>query len=215
MDLMYRYKYKRDAFTLVEIMLVVVLIAIIAASSAGVYLGSHKAAVLKKASRDVMLAMNYAREMAIKNNCPCEIVFNTISGNYHLQTFSIDSITDEISMTIVKDHYFKPCLLPDGVIFADIQFDNTVSGDTWEHIPGKYSVKYSPNGSCKCVVITIKDGRGAYSIVSKGITGIVKMERGISMFNSTMSGSLDLDTFDEELRDEYLPAKPDSQEVEL
>ena len=80
----YKIRDKRYGFTIVEMLLVVVVIALIAGASGGIWLGTYKNMLARKSAREFLLAAKYARILAIERQSPCRIILDAENNKFWL-----------------------------------------------------------------------------------------------------------------------------------
>jgi len=177
-------------FTIAELLMVVVIIALIGGVGGGLYVGTHKRILVEKAARDFVLTAKYARIMAIERQQPYEIQLDVANGGFWLATSQWDEETEAAEQVVVRDYYCKPVQFEGEVKFEDIQVTSTSmksSAETEE----KQTIVFSPDGTAESAVIQIGDGKNHYTISIYAATGKAKMYFGTT--ENIEVGTVDLD----------------------
>jgi len=166
------------AFTLVEMLVVVVLIALLAGVSGGIYLGTYKSMLVKKAARDFLLAAKYARILAIERQSRCSIELNTTKNEFAIVVNQINQETGQTEQVMLRDMYFKsPAKLTGDVKFEKIQIKPIDPEDVAEigQPDGPQGIVFSPNGTAQSAVVQIGDGRNHATVSILAATGKAKL----------------------------------------
>ena len=180
-------KAKRCGFTLVEVLVVVVIIALLGGLGSGIYVGTYKRMLVEKAARDFVLAAKYARIMAIERQRPYRIELDTANGGFCLACDELNVETQQTEQTIVRDLYSKPVEFVGDVKFEDMQITPLGS----ESSDQETAIVFLPNGTAQSAVIQIGDGQNHYTISICAATGKAAVHRG--MAEEVETGTIDLD----------------------
>jgi len=180
-------KAKRCGFTLVEVLVVVVIIALLGGLGSGIYVGTYKRMLVEKAARDLFLAAKYARIMAIERQRQYKIELDTTNGGFGLVVGQLNKETEQTEQTIVRDLYFKPIELPGDVKFEDIQITPT----GLEEADEETAIVFLPNGTAQSAVIQIGDGKNHYTVSICAATGKARVHQGTA--EEAEIGTVDLD----------------------
>ena len=87
----------RDAFTLVEMLVVVVLIGLAVSAMGGSFVNSYRHALIERAARDIMLSARYARVKAVESRSDCMLMLDRENSKlYYYPSEEVQSI--ELSM---------------------------------------------------------------------------------------------------------------------
>lgn len=167
----------RRAFTLLEVMLVVVIIAIIGGLSLPYLSGTLKGSKLKTTARTISKMCRYARSMAIMREEKMTMVLdhttmeiylggqtvqtNTSDGELDFQAFqNLGYKTDgggDSSKSLGIDKEVRK-LLPNTLTVREFDKDWVEEDDDY---PDLYLVRFYPNGQCEGFEIEIEDGKGS------------------------------------------------------
>jgi len=145
-------KSSQKGFTLLEIIVTLVVIALVIAVSYPSL--SHATAMLslRTTSRDILNTLRYAREKAVTEQ----------TGVY----VTVDQANQVLRLTNILGEGNRQYLLPDTVRIRSVMVDGVESAE------GSSTVHFLPNGSSDRVEILIESRTGSYlRIVSDPITG--------------------------------------------
>jgi len=187
-------KTERYGFTIAEMLVVVVIIALVASVGGGIYVGTYKRMLVEKAARDFVLAAKYARIMAIERQRPYEIALDPNNNGFWLATTQQNIETGEAQQVIVRDLYFKPVEFAGDVKFEGIQI--TPAG--WEaatETDEAREIVFSPSGTAQSAVIQIGDGKNHYTVSISAATGRATMYFGTAekVKEEAKIGTIDLE----------------------
>jgi len=178
-----------SGFTITEVLLVVVIIALIAGVGGGLYVGTHKRMLVEKAAREFLLTAQYARIMAIEQQSRYTLQLDAANNRFWLATAQWDAQAGQTTQVIVQDYYCRPIELAGDVKFEDVQIA-PMSLETAETNEGDAMV-FLPNGSASSAVIRIGDGKTHYAISIDAATGKATMYFGTA--EEIKMNSVDLD----------------------
>jgi len=171
-------KWQRSAFTLIEMMVVVVVIALAAGLGGGVYVGSYKRMMVEKAAKDVWLMAKYARIAAIEQQQDLYIEMDKTNQRCWVATTQFDpnNVTAGLlgEVGVVQNLFCKPIDLPSGVEFEAVSVGLAASAEN-EDIEEFSRVLFRPNGTAESAVIIIGDGKTRYGITINGATGAARL----------------------------------------
>lgn len=191
---------ERYGFTIAEMLVVVVIIALIASVGGGIYVGTYKRMLVEKAARDLVLAAKYARIMAIERQKPYKMKLSAAgaaeaaNNGFGLVIDEFNQETEQTEQVIVRDLYFKPVEFAGDVKFEGVQI--TPAG--WEAATEAEEVReivFSPSGTADSAVIQIGDGENHYTVSISAATGRAMMYFGTAekLKEEAGIGSVDLD----------------------
>jgi type II secretory pathway pseudopilin PulG len=201
-------------FTLTEVVLVVVILALVGGVGGGIYVGTHKRMLVEKAARDFVLTAQYARIMAIEQQSRYTMQLDAANNGFWLTTAarakawtggsppspqdaSRRAGMDEESeqSVIVKDYYCRPVELTGDVKFEDVKiaaFGIASRGDSRIAPTNEEdAIVFLPDGSASSAVIQIGDGKTHYAISIDAATGKATMYFGTT--EKIHKSSVDLD----------------------
>jgi prepilin-type N-terminal cleavage/methylation domain-containing protein len=182
---------KKYGFTLIEVLVVVVIIGLLGGLGGGIYVGTYKMLLVKKAARDFLMTAKYARIMAIEKQRQYKIVIDTTNNGFHLVTTQMDEEDGQTEQMIVRDSFCKPVAFDDEIIFEDIQITPISLIATTEEDEDEQSIAFSANGTAQLAAIQIGNGRTHYTIAIFSATGKAKVYEGIT--EDVEIGVVDLD----------------------
>lgn len=178
------------AFTLAEILVVVVIIALIAGAGAGFYAGTYKNMLVKKSARDFLLAAKYARIMAIERQKRCQMKLDSDQNRFVLVIDVFNELTGQTQEVIVQDLYFKPVSFAGDVKFESIKIQSINFEETLD-LAESQTIVFSPNGTAQSAIVQIGDGNNHYTVAISAATGKAKMHFGKA--EGLKSDTIDLD----------------------
>jgi len=172
------YTSKRRAFTMIELVLVVLIIALLAGIGGGLYAMGYKKLMLKKAVQNFVLAARYARIKAVEQQSPCIMRLDTNEGGFDLFFYTVNEDTGRAELVPLRDSYLKKDVeFGTGIKYEKVRItpvgavaSNTISNST--------DIVFTPAGTTQPAVIQIGDGSSHYTICINAATGRVKMQSG-------------------------------------
>lgn len=148
---------RRRGFTLIEIMLVVVIIAITTVVAVPMFVKSLQSSRMQLSTRTLIKLHRYARTQAILENCRAELKINSETGELEMTVLTRGK--GEAQETMKKK-------LEDGI---------SVSGfkcETRDEEDGAFTVAYTPGGRCAEFTVELEDEHGRQrEIFIDGISG--------------------------------------------
>jgi prepilin-type N-terminal cleavage/methylation domain-containing protein len=202
----------RGGFTLTEMLLVVVIIALVGGVGGGIYVGTHKRMLVEKAARDFLLTAQYARIMAIEQGSRYMLRIGAVrepplhaapvssvedrNGGFWLETLQWDEEARSSTQVIVQDYYCRPVEFTGDVKFEDVRIV-PVGLETAEGRGGSRTARtgdtivFSPSGTAYAAVVQIGDGKTHYAISIDAATGKTTMYFGLA--EKIKASSVDLD----------------------
>jgi type II secretion system protein H len=180
----------RYGFTLVEVLLVVVIIALMAAVSGGIYLGTYRNMLARKSARDFLLAAKYARVTAIEQRRPCKIELDAANNGFWLVSEQVNEETGQTKQVMVRNAYSRPMRFGGGVKFEDVRIKSADLDERFE-ADNQRTIVFSPDGTAQSAVIQIGDGENHYTVSISAATGRVKMYSGPA--EKVKTDTIDLD----------------------
>lgn len=173
---------------MVEILVVVVIIALMAGASAGLYMGTFKNMQLEKSAKEFYLAAKYARLAAVEKQTEFRMVIDKGEGKFVVVYKKTNPETQEQEEVIVSNPYTKPVTLPEGVTIEDVMIVRSIQliepekrGDQESldenEEPGSIIV-FTPYGTADSAVIKFGNGKTSFTVSVSPATGKVKIVRG-------------------------------------
>ena len=185
-----RERSKKYGFTILEMLLVVALIALLASVGGGIYVGTYKNMLAKKAVRDFLLGAKYARITAIERQNPCKLVIDADGRKFALFVNRLNAETGTTTAVMIRDLYFKPVEFASDVKFEKIQIESVGQEEALTGTERR-EIVFRPNGSADSVVLQIGDGQNRYTVTILAATGKAKVYEGDG--KKVKTGTIDLD----------------------
>ena len=181
------------AFTIVELLLVVVIVALLAGVGGGIYVGTYKSMSVKKAARDFLFAAKYARMTAVERQSPCMIELDTERNQFALTIYALDEETGRTEPVPLRDFFFKkPVELAGGVEFEDIQIMPVGMAEVTEAEEDEVrTIAFLPDGTAQSAVVQIGNGKNHYTASICAATGRAKVQIGTA--EEVITRTIDLD----------------------
>jgi type II secretion system protein H len=160
-------------FTLVEIMLVVVLIALLAGVAGALYGGTLKRMAVERSARELLLAAKYARMAAVEEQRPSLMNFDEHNGRFYVSMIAIDANSGQRIDTAVRNPYSRPVQMPEGVRFETIRVSS--AGQSDYQSGEQKTIWFGPDGTGESAVIIIGNGTSHATISISGATGRARL----------------------------------------
>ncbi len=160
---------KTKAFTLIEIMVVIIIIAVISAVILPNLMSSGDNIELTANTQTLKQNLDYCQSVAVRSNSPCYVLFD--GNKYEIQ--SKDKILQRAEIAkkielIFKKPEFIPRVLDETGTSIENTKDNAEDKDDEANIEdGRFAIGYYPNGSSDIAEINLK---------SKNKTDVVKID---------------------------------------
>ncbi|MBN1943106.1 MAG: prepilin-type N-terminal cleavage/methylation domain-containing protein [Phycisphaerae bacterium] len=166
---------RQKAFTLVELIVVVVLVAVLAGMIAPRLWGAGRTASLRAAARRVQVAAQYARDFAATRRCDCRLVLDPQTGQFQL-VYQADPEDRPDHFEPIQGGPGKADRLESGLHFADIRVEPSLPREDGEI--SDQSIAFYPSGRSDAAVVQITDGRGTCSVLVFPSRGRCRMVEG-------------------------------------
>ena len=160
-----------------ELLVVVALIALMGGTGMGMYASSQKRMQLEKAARDLVLTAQYGRIMAIEQQMPFSIEFDTETNSFALTAAQWDPESGESAKIVIDDYYCKPVQMAAHVQLEEFMVGSTqvdMSSSSMEAAKDEDTsgvIRFLPNGTADEAVIQLGDGNVHYTVSIRANTG--------------------------------------------
>ena len=158
-----RHTMKRCGFTIVELMLVVVIVALLAGIGGGFYAGTYKRMLVEKAARELWFAAKYARITAIERQSPCQMELDAQENRFSLTVYEFNEETEKAERVPLSDSYSKPVQLSGDVKLEGVKII-PLGSEEGSETGDRRTIVFLPNGTAQEAVIQIGDGENHYTV---------------------------------------------------
>jgi len=175
----------RLGFTLLEILLVVLVVAVVAGAFVPMAIESVEGARMRSALRDTVAVNKYARARAVLDRAPTAVLYHADVGELQLvrlparRAFTATDLTEtppprlggepEIGSTSASLELIRTRSLPNGMRILDVE------GAAREE--DTFFVVYTPSGMTDPHTVRLEDNRGdRSSVIVNGITGDIRLD---------------------------------------
>ncbi|MBB6429895.1 pilus assembly FimT family protein [Algisphaera agarilytica] len=165
----------RRAFTLIEIMVAVAIIAVLSAMMLPSLMGSRDKATLRSETQRLYDTARYVQRMAVVKQRTLRLVMlpedpeHDGRSSYHLELATTD-LDEPETYSRVEGGAVKPVVLPEGVKLLDVLRD---VGE-FEVFTGEIALSFYADGSADGAVIHIGDEQSVRSIIIEPMTGRIE-----------------------------------------
>jgi type II secretion system protein H len=170
----FRYTAAGRAFTLIELLLVISIVALIGSVGSGMYAATYKKLLVEKAARQFLLMVKYARIVAIEQGRPYELLIDMTNGKFFLATTRWNDETGQSERTPVRDYYCKPVEMEGDVKFENVEITSFLMSQTSDESRER-KITFLPTGAAESAVVQIGDGTRHYTILLVAATGRVTL----------------------------------------
>ena len=191
------------AFTLIEVMVVIVVVATLSAMLVPSLMGSQRRAALTADTQRFAETARYAQRMAVLKGRTLQLVVlptNTEQGgqsSYHLELnhTDVDAAVDQ-PFELLRDGVAKPVTLTRGVRITSARvYAGTPDGETMggsgelQDTSGRYAVTFRPDGSADAAMIEIGPDTSLNSPASPRRTVVIEAATGrVGVFEHAVAG---------------------------
>lgn len=164
----------RHAFTLIEIMVVVAIIAVLSAMAVPSLMGSYRKAELADQTQQLYDAARYTQRMAVVKQRTLRLVLvlqdpeHDGRSSYHIELASTD-LDEPEAYTKANGGSVKPTVFPETLRLLDVKLGNGEA--EWSDT---LAVRFFADGSADGAVIQLGDDQRVRSIVIDAATGRVE-----------------------------------------
>ncbi len=154
-------------FTLIELIVVMMIIAILAAGITPMFRDSMVELKNRRVVSDMLATMKYAQERAIADGREYRFCVDPVDGRYWVEQFT-KRIGSDKRFAPVTEGLLRPARLPDNARFAQVEAQS---------IPGTRAkqISFYPSGSCDFASFTVLIGRERVTVDTKGRVGQLKV----------------------------------------
>jgi prepilin-type N-terminal cleavage/methylation domain-containing protein len=180
-----------NAFTLIEMLVVVAIISLLGVMSSGYFIKAVKKARIEKAANNIVLASRYARILAIDYHKNVKLLFNASSGEFYIDSPTTAQHDDEDTAVKIGNSYNRHMNLPDGSEFEKIEITNLSQNDEMGNLDFE-SVTFYPDGSCDPGLVKIGNELSSYTLVFEQVLGCCKISNPLLLESKNDVIDLDL-----------------------
>ena len=169
----------RRGFTLIEIMVVVLVIAVLSALTLPSLSGSYQRAALQSAADDLAQTLRYARRVAVLRGQTLRLVVvpedaeHDGRSSYHLEIETTELDAEE-TFVRTEGGAVKPSVLPAELLIAVEPRENTGSDTaSLDAGDGRFHLRFFPDGTADESLIHLTDGHANRQILVDGVNGRV------------------------------------------
>ncbi len=171
---------KRRGFTIVELLVVAMVIALMAGASFTFGFSRYKTAVVGQTARKLMLAAKYARLIAVDNQIQCKLVISETDKKFFLSA----------GENVISNPYTKPTSYDSSVSFESVTITPSMPSAA-ESVEGQYVINFMPDGTADTVAMQITNGKTSYTVTISAATAKAKVYSGLQ--KDVPVGVIDLD----------------------
>ena len=176
----------KKAFTLAEILVVVLIIALFTVASGGYFVKTYRAVMFKNNVKDIVTTIRFARLWSIENQQSCVFSYDVVNQKMMIVTSDIDN-----GQQILKNQYVKEIKLSKQTQLTRFVIDaveNEGSGES-----ANQGLTFYPDGSCNQTLIELTNGKEFFTLVITAATGNIKLYQGEFEELGIKAKSVDLD----------------------
>ena len=186
---------RRWAFTVAELMLVIIILVLLAGFSGAYYVGTYKKASLKSAARNLLLMGRYARLRAIEDGQACRLYLDNAHRQLYVVVPVFDAVSQTQKQTIVSNPYCRKMTLDNGIEFEYVDVTPAM-GESETGGDSDGCINFYPDGSCDSAVVQMGNGRHSMTAVFSSAYARIKIYEGSMNIVEAGMQVVDLDTVD-------------------
>lgn len=152
----------KRGFTIVELIIVLIVVAVLAGLIAPRMLGLKGPARLRQHTRSFLATARYARDYAVTRRRKCRLTIDLAEQTYTL-TQQKNAEHDPNEFVALNANLGKTQRLPDGLSFEPLQIE-PLPGRPKTDLRADY-IDFDPAGRADSAVVQITDGTRTYSVV--------------------------------------------------
>lgn len=164
------------AFTLIELLMVVVLLGLVAAFAGQNFASSLGSTRLNQSARDIYHSARYAKMIAVESQTVIQLKLDRETGEIKL----LGSLVPENGVKSISDAFFEPVSLPSGVRFLNISVE-TIRGATMSSASNSIeTLRFYSDGATDGAWIALTDERRerTRSVTIAPMTGHIEVLEG-------------------------------------
>lgn len=162
---------KTRAFTLIELMVVIVVVSVLSTMAITSMYGSYSSTTLAESARGLHTAMRYAQQYAVMHRRACRVVLINIDSHeeagYRLEVETTDPSAEQ-AFVVLQNGAVKATTLPRGVWFAQVTINAGNAGE-------QQAVLFRPTGNADAAVIQLTNGQRVWSVLIEPHTGRARL----------------------------------------
>ena len=181
---------KKRGFTIAEMLVVVAIIALLAGTSGGIYLGTYKKGLVEASVKELLLTAKYARVIAIEQQSRCKMILEAEENQFYLVMDRFDEESGQVEEVTIRNQYCKPKRLRGDVEFEKLMITPQTADQMVETVEPRH-ISFWPNGTADEAVIQIGDGKYHYTLAVSASMGKAAVQFGTA--DKTKTATIDLD----------------------
>lgn len=175
----------RRAFTLVEIIVVIVIIAVLSGMVALSLEGRSASAQLRATAGDLLRFAQYGRDYAVTRATSCRLVIDPQAQRFHLER-ETEQDGQPAGYQVVTADAMRPRTLPRGVTFGFIRIEGAPDAPAAGSV-----ITFTALGDAEAAAIEITDGKHSFTLRIAPGTGRAEVVDGREV--QLLSDRMDLD----------------------
>jgi type II secretion system protein H len=180
---------RHSAFTLVEVMVVVVIIGVLAGMAVVSMGASSGAAGLRASAAQLKHAAEYAHGYAATRGVACRLVFDTEGGRFFLEREK-DALAEPGQYEVMTEEGMRPVTLPTGVTFGEVRIEAAGAGGAGGATQAKV-VTFRPTGEADAAAVEVTAGERTWTLRIAPATGRCELLEGKA--TEMLTDRMDLD----------------------